>query len=172
MPERPHHGGSPEHDMAPVGVPSCWKPASRATAASASPQPSSGSQRQHKARVTTAGNASRPADTRPAASDTNTVITPTASSRGAAEITEGSHGLGLKHCLITLTNCSLTLCLTLTSRRELPAQHLLLQRAHCGARSSHLLINCSSCCCSPNEGSLRSLPAPGSSPLPGIQHQA
>lgn len=83
-----------------------------------------------------------------------------------------NHGLGLKHHLITPTNCSLTLCLTLTSQRELPAQHLLSQQTHCQARSSHLLINCSSCCCSPNEGSLRSLPAPGSSPLPGIQHQA
>lgn len=132
-----------------------------------SPQFSSGSHRQHKAQVTTAGNASCPTGTRPAASDTTTLITSIASSSAAAEIMRGSHGLGLKHHLITPTNCSLTLCLTLTSQRELPAQHLLSQWTHCRARSSHLLINCSSWCCSPNEGSLRSLPAPGSSPLLG-----
>lgn len=167
-----HQGRSLEYDMPPVWVALSQNPASRATAAFTSPQFSSGSHRQCKAQVTTAGNASCPTGTRPAASDTTTLITPIASSRAAAEIMGGSHGLGLKHHLITPTNCSLTLCLTLTSQRELPAQHLLSQRTRCQARSSHLLINCSSWCCSPNEGLLRSLPAPGSLPLPGIHHQA
>lgn len=108
-------------------------PVSRATAASTSP-------RSAQAQVTTAGNASCPADKWYHFNYTNS------SSRAAAEIILGSHGLRLKHHLITLMNCCLTLCLTLSSQRELPAQHLLSQRTHGRARSSHLLINCSSSC--------------------------
>lgn len=128
----PHQGGSLEHDM-----PSVWgfmpNPVSRATAASTSP-------RSAQAQVTTAGNASCPADKWYHFNYTNS------SSRAAAEIILGSHGLRLKHHLITLMNCCLTLCLTLSSQRELPVQHLLSQRTHGRARSSHLLINCSSSC--------------------------
>lgn len=120
---------------------------------------SSGGQRHHEAQVTSAGNASCPADTRPATSDTITLITLIASVRAAGEITGGSCGLGLKHFLIKLMNCSLTLRLSLTSQRELSPHRLLSQQTCCRARSSHLLINCSSCC-SPNKRSLRSPTSP------------
>lgn len=129
----PHQGGSLEHDMPSVWVASCqtqW-------AEPQQPPPAPGQLRQPEAaqaQVTTAGNASCPADKRYHFNYTNS------SSRAAAGIILGSHGLRLKHHLITLMNCSLTLCLTLSSQRELPAQHLLSQRTHGRARSSHLSL--------------------------------
>lgn len=87
-----------------------WKPASGVASAF---RGLSGQLRQSKHRetqVTSAGNASCPADTVPPTSDTITLITLIASIRAAGEITRRSHGLELKHFLINLMYCSLFLC--------------------------------------------------------------
>lgn len=172
MTECPHQVGSPEHKTAYLTSFGTETQHKASHQLSTGCQFSSGGQRHRKAQVTSAGNASCPTDTRPATSDTITLITLIASIRAAGEITEGNRGLGLKHFLIKLMNCSLTLCLSLTSQRELPARCLLSQWTRCRAGSSHLLINCSSCC-SPNKGSLKSSASPqlltaAKHPMPGM----